>query len=401
MNDLATAFGKYAFRSRYVGDNSRRTPDGRTTTGSKFAPMQLERRILLALLPFVAFAFIGVAISSHVAGAATWAEKYVVGPIGPLMLVAFLWALKCRPDQLWKPRTVLLMLMCGYVSLRYAIGLWITAFEGHSTAVMRDMFPPMAIGSLFLVFLIPGNRGAALALIYYAVNAAMLGVFLIASPIQLDPHIREDLILAYLVGHFIVVVMASVFARLRVAYGRTLARAEDMEAMAMEDALTGILNRRAFSIAFKRARARSHRKNTPVSALRIDIDHFKRINDELGHDVGDHALRALAGLLLTDLRNTDEVFRCGGEEFLILLEETPLQPAWEIAERLRRKIKQSGLLHDRTVTVSIGVAELGEFEGEMDLFKRADIALYEAKNRGRDQACLATPPRGTGTESLN
>jgi diguanylate cyclase (GGDEF)-like protein len=259
----------------------------------------------------------------------------------------------------------------------------------------------MAIASLLCIFLIPGRNGALVAAAYYALNAVLLGVFFALNTMPMDPNLNEDLVLAYVVGHLFIVVMAVVFARLRVAYGRTLARAEDMEVMAMEDALTGILNRRAFSIAFKRARARSHRKHTPVSVLLIDIDHFKSINDDFGHDVGDHALRALAALLITDLRTTDEVFRCGGEEFLILLEETPLQPAWEIAERLRRKIRQSRLLHERTVTVSIGVAELGEYEGEMDIFKRADIALYEAKNRGRDQARLATPPVESATASLN
>jgi diguanylate cyclase (GGDEF)-like protein len=363
------------------------------TTSSVFAPMQLERKVLLVLLPPLALACIAAWASGIVFGKVTFVEEYQLPPMAALFGFLFLWALRSRANEIWKIRGISLTVVCFVAFERLALGLWLTAQDGYDPAILRNMLPWIILASLMWIFLLPGNNGVYGALVNYAVNAAAVLAFVAFNRQPFDSTAAADLVLTYVVAHLLLIGITVVFSRLRVAYGKALARAEDLEVLALEDALTGVLNRRAFSLAFKRVRARFLRNQTPVSVMLLDIDYFKSVNDTLGHDVGDHALRALAGLLVSDLRRTDEVFRCGGEEFLILLDETALQLAWDIAERLRKKISKANLIHNRVITVSIGVAELAQHESEVDIFKRADIALYQAKNKGRDQVCLAYPPQ--------
>jgi len=117
----------------------------------------------------------------------------------------------------------------------------------------------------------------------------------------------------------------------------------------------------------------------------MDIDNFKEINDELGHDIGDHVLMQL-GLFLKDFfRNSDKVFRTGGEEFLILVSNTDEANSVNIAEKLRRDIESLSLIPDRVVTVSIGVAGLDSENDWEQWMKACDNNLYEAKNSGRNR----------------
>lgn len=394
MNELATSVGRHFYKPKSKLKLNDSGPLGKTTTtASVFAPMQLERRVLLWMLPVMIAAVIAIWIDSVVNGAATFVETYQLGPLTAIMIALYLWILRSRPARIHKPRNALIAVICLIVFERFAVGLWYTATGGYDPHVMRDMLPWMILGSMLCILLIPGRLGMIFAFVNYGANSIALIIFLPFAPRVLDTTTTFDLAVTHLAGHLLVVVGMVVFARLRVAYGKALARSEDLELLALEDALTGIYNRRAFTLAFKRARARAQRTDRPMSLLLIDVDHFKSVNDDLGHSVGDHALRALAGLLLSELRDTDEVFRCGGEEFLILLEETSLQSAWEVGERVRKHVKTSDLIHERRLTVSIGVAELAEFESEHGIFSRADTALYEAKSKGRDQVCVALPPK--------
>jgi diguanylate cyclase (GGDEF)-like protein/PAS domain S-box-containing protein len=163
---------------------------------------------------------------------------------------------------------------------------------------------------------------------------------------------------------------------------------EETQRLATIDALTGLDNRRRF---FERAThefARAQRHRRPLSALMVDVDHFKRANDTHGHAVGDGLLRGVAERVRHQLRQTDVVGRYGGEEFAIVLTETERGQAQWVAEQLRRKVAeapfdtQGGPL---TLTVSVGVASLVEPCADLDaLLQRADQALYAAKHAGRD-----------------
>ncbi len=165
----------------------------------------------------------------------------------------------------------------------------------------------------------------------------------------------------------------------------------ELEALATTDSLTGINNRRNFFVLAKDEIARSRRYQRPLTALMIDIDRFKDVNDKHGHAIGDKVLRALAQACITTLRETDIFARLGGDEFVILLPET--DDGREQADRLRRTLERMRTsLDDDTdlaITVSIGVASARpEDETIDDVLGRADEALYEAKQRGRN--CIAS-----------
>ena len=173
-------------------------------------------------------------------------------------------------------------------------------------------------------------------------------------------------------------------------------RAEaELRRMATTDPLTGLWNRRRFLELAEGELSRLRRYGRPVSVLMLDIDHFKAINDTHGHAAGDEALCRLAEWCQGELRETDHLGRLGGEEFAIVLPETGLAEAVEVAERLRLRL--SGLPMrmgdaDLRMTVSIGVADCREGDGSIDrALGRADRALYAAKGRGRNRVVAAEP----------
>ena len=154
---------------------------------------------------------------------------------------------------------------------------------------------------------------------------------------------------------------------------------------ANRDVLTGVFNRRFLSRALRLAAHRTRQPGGGTNCLiLLDIDHFKQVNDDYGHDAGDRTLTEVARLLREELRPQDELFRSGGEEFTILLPETPLAAAWGLAERLRTRVARAGILADHPVTISQGIAELQPNETISTWCKRADEQLYEAKAAGRN-----------------
>ena len=156
------------------------------------------------------------------------------------------------------------------------------------------------------------------------------------------------------------------------------------------DALTGIPNRRAFDLEMNRVFSHHRRDGSTFSLLIIDIDYFKRFNDLYGHMVGDQLLRCFARCLSGTLREYDFLARFGGEEFVVILPQTPLKDAIGTAERVRRVIANNrykvGDLELR-LTVSIGIKEVEDGEIDSELMQRADEALYAAKNGGRNRCC--------------
>ena len=161
-------------------------------------------------------------------------------------------------------------------------------------------------------------------------------------------------------------------------------------AAAHRDPLTGTGNRAALEQNLRREVALAQRTESPLSLLAIDIDHFKKVNDHYGHSAGDCVLRGVARRIGEVLRDTDLVYRYGGEEFVILLHNTPLDGAALVAERIRAAVAATPCHCEGyaiTVTVSIGAACLAQESGSA-LFDRADQALYQAKAAGRDQVVV-------------
>lgn len=159
-----------------------------------------------------------------------------------------------------------------------------------------------------------------------------------------------------------------------------------LERAAMTDALTGLHNRRWLEQRLARLIARHERSSRLLSVVLLDIDHFKRVNDEFGHLAGDDVLAAVGECVQASIRPTDLAVRHGGEEFLLVLPDTGGKGARLAAERLRAAIAAIRLPEvDRRITVSAGIATLEANDTEHTLVERADRKLYEAKTRGRDR----------------
>lgn len=159
---------------------------------------------------------------------------------------------------------------------------------------------------------------------------------------------------------------------------------ESLMHKALHDRLTGLFNRNKIEEALQHELERSQRYDNPLSLILFDIDHFKLINDNFGHDVGDRVLTDMSELVRQKLRAADLIGRWGGEEFIIILTETPLDKAIGIANTIRRDVGAYNFGLGESVTVSMGVAEHATGDTRDSMIKRADVALYEAKNSGRN-----------------
>lgn len=163
---------------------------------------------------------------------------------------------------------------------------------------------------------------------------------------------------------------------------------EEVSGLVREDQLTGALNRRGMEDAFDKEIARADRMAAPFSIALLDIDHFKRLNDALGHQAGDQALVHLTKVVRQLLRPTDSLARYGGEEFLVLLPNSDLADAEKIMQRVQRELTKQYFLHNNQrvlITFSAGVAQRVSGEPQSGLLKRADAAMYKAKSAGRNR----------------
>jgi diguanylate cyclase (GGDEF)-like protein len=170
-----------------------------------------------------------------------------------------------------------------------------------------------------------------------------------------------------------------------------------LQTLSVTDALTGIANRRHWDWRLAEEIARAQRYRYPVAVLMVDIDHFKRVNDTHGHQVGDEVLRQVAERLRSTLRRTDFLARYGGEEFGIIAPQTALEAAKVLAERLRRAIAREPIQVNNELsiplTISVGVAVFPDHaQNESDLVAAADAALYRAKQDGRNCVRVAEAP---------
>jgi diguanylate cyclase (GGDEF)-like protein len=166
---------------------------------------------------------------------------------------------------------------------------------------------------------------------------------------------------------------------------------EGLIRFAFTDFLTGLRSRGYFEQQLELEIKRAERKRTRFALLMLDIDYFKKFNDEYGHHVGDQVLRDVSSILARDMREVDTVARYGGEEFVIILPETGLRGALQVAERLRHNVEQTRFFigqqgQKHPITISIGVAIYGDDgRNRTELMEAADAALYHAKDSGRNR----------------
>lgn len=246
------------------------------------------------------------------------------------------------------------------------VALWF-AFSFHGALAAVWIYP-----AITLYFLMLNYRKAAIA------NAVLLlmVVFMFSGKVDFQVFVRiiSAMVLMNVFMVSFIVIIEKQQAQIKTA--------------AMTDPLTGLLNRMTLDRALDDAIHLNQRNNTPMSLLAVDLDHFKRINDEHGHDVGDQVLRNFAKLMESKFRQTDRIFRNGGEEFLVLLFDTGGSGAAIVAENLLGDIRSfDGLI----TTASIGVAEYIKNEHREHWIKRADENMYEAKRTGRNRVVSTLP----------
>jgi len=168
---------------------------------------------------------------------------------------------------------------------------------------------------------------------------------------------------------------------------------DQLKNLAITDDLTKLFNSRHFYSQLEQEMNRYSRYKRRFSILLLDIDHFKRFNDNYGHLEGDRILRQVSRMITSCMRTMDTAYRYGGEEFTVLLPETDCDAALTVAERIKNKVSGEALdyINDPCVTVSIGATEYAETDSISDLIKRADKAMYVAKQKGRNRITYLLP----------
>jgi diguanylate cyclase (GGDEF)-like protein len=256
----------------------------------------------------------------------------------------------------------------------------------------------MILVLMFGMFYLPPRAARALAMLGFVLLASVMAWRTQSAP-QRYP-LREEIVHAL----FAAIVLGAT-STLAIMIGRLRARLAEQKRdlsdalalnreLATRDALTGLLNRRAMVELLAREHPRIERGQGPLALALLDVDHFKRINDSLGHGAGDEVLRRLAALLKPQLRAADALARWGGEEFLLLMPGTHLDDARAVLERLRRSLAGAdfgAIAPQLNVSFSAGLVEVGEGESQDAAIDRADRALYQAKQRGRDRVEIAPP----------
>jgi diguanylate cyclase (GGDEF)-like protein len=219
-------------------------------------------------------------------------------------------------------------------------------------------------------------------------NARLFGVFIIAAEGLIwfiSNHGPESYSKSFLLVTFCLAMLAGVMA-----LGHVLRQKREIESRLAEahtDVLTGVANRRSFDLELSRRLAQRQRQGIPLCLMIIDIDKFKSFNDDFGHLLGDTILKEVANALVASARHMDIVARLGGDEFAVLLPGSSLDEASQAAERFRTAINDDRFrdnLGGHSPTMSSGVAEAQLDDDAVSLIKRADSALYAAKEAGRD-----------------
>ncbi len=220
--------------------------------------------------------------------------------------------------------------------------------------------------------------------------ANILHVYEIKDQLQLNTvnAIRTSYLVCNVLGVFIAVRWHKSRRREFSTYLKACSLRKKLEELAYTDDLTGLANRRSSLKKMVSEYHRHERYGNNLSIMLIDIDFFKEVNDAYGHDLGDMVLKHIASLFKSCSRSHDHAGRFGGEEFLILLPETSLSEAIQLAERLRKHCAESAVTtndNEIKITVSVGVVQANTRDANAkDMLKRADVALYQAKERGRN-----------------
>lgn len=288
------------------------------------------------------------------------------------------------------------------IALGLAIACVVIVFAADGYAIRRGRRPPIP----YVVLLIPITAAIALSLATQGVigafwcypvvlffffvlprtlaNVCSAALFLAASAVVYH-YLTMRITVRFVVSLFLTIVMVNVIQNIIRSLQRRLLE------QAITDPLTGAFNRRHMGTRLAEALDERRPHGAPPALLLIDVDHFKRINDEHGHDAGDAVLKGIVSVVRSRARATDLLFRMGGEEFLLLLPDTREADALAIADDVRQAIAVSPLLAGQVVTASIGVGVAEPQDSVESWIKGTDAAMYVAKESGRNRVARRVP----------
>ena len=286
---------------------------------------------------------------------------------------------------------------------------FLTSYQAAANIIMQLVFLLAApeIGFLFLtvIFVIFGFAALRMtsreATILWALTGAGVATisFFLKTPIALPTRTAPE----WFAGAFSFVLTIGQCAYIgffgnsmrRTLHKRTIELKianQRIEELAQFDELTGILNRRHIMKCLNEEMVRAQRSSIPCSVAIVDLDFFKRINDQFGHPAGDEALRTFAISIFANIRAIDKLGRYGGEEFLLILPDTPKDQAVHTLERLRSMVSEvdwTAIAGDFKLTMSAGICSVRQTDSAEDILARVDVALYRAKDAGRNRVIAA------------
>ena len=272
---------------------------------------------------------------------------------------------------------------------RSAVVLMWIAIPGHALLATVTLgwdsgFHYYLIAMVPVLFVSPGRRMRLRLSLTFLVAACYLALDAVGRWVPPVSPIAPEA-LAWIRG-FNIAALFVILTWLAHVYTRLAAAAEArLRALATTDALTGLANRRRVIDVAQYEVQRGRREGTPISFILGDVDHFKRVNDERGHEAGDHALVTTAVVLRQAVREADTVARWGGEEFLVVLPDTALHAALGVADRARAALADAAWPGGAAVTMTLGVSQWRDGETVAEAVARADEALYRGKHAGRDR----------------
>jgi diguanylate cyclase (GGDEF)-like protein len=309
-----------------------------------------------------------------------------------LSILAFVFLVPFAIHDFMKERT----------ALAAAIVVVVAVFGVDGYAIRRGRKPPIPYGLLLvpitaaitLSLAIQGVIGAfwcyPVVLFFFFVLPRPLAnvcsaALLIAATALVYHYLTMRITVRFGVSLFLTIVMVNVIQNIIRELQRRLLE------QAITDPLTGAFNRRHMGTRLAEALEPGRPRQAPSALLLIDVDHFKRINDELGHEAGDAVLKGIVAVVRSRSRATDQLFRMGGEEFILLLPETRESDAVAIADDIRQAIASSSLISGHAVTASIGVGVAEPQDSVESWIKATDAAMYMAKESGRNRVARRGP----------
>ncbi|MGV1036949.1 MAG: GGDEF domain-containing protein [Candidatus Nanopelagicales bacterium] len=279
--------------------------------------------------------------------------------------------------------------------------IFITNTQARVVLVSVLVSPPLFAATwLFLKHAVPGTRlvmrVSALVLFVGGLIFVGRGLIALTSTISIDfasstqylisfPFLYSNLFSIWFAMMLTMVVSMRIQEELTDARDEAQATNRELEVLAETDSLTQLSNRMRLDDALTYELRRGQRRRVPLSIIMLDIDHFKRVNDDYGHPVGDEVLTAIAQTLRVSLRSTDTIGRWGGEEFLVILPSTTTAQSLEVAEKIRAAVESRDFEVAGHLTVSLGVTSSVDGDSPGRIVNRADEALYQAKWGGRNK----------------